>query len=89
MTRNARTRSRRPRYRAAARVPDFDTLVPVPELSLAIEKNNSFRNCDDKLHRERQLWTWNKNFEIRYVNGSFVAGTSASSPGVLRHMNSS
>ena len=28
----------------------------------------------------------NVSAEIRYVNGSFVVGTSASSPGVLRHI---
>ena len=36
--------------------------------------------------REQQLWSGNENVEIRYVNGSFVAGTSALSPGVLRHI---
>ena len=39
-----------------------------------------------QLYRERQLWSGNESVEIRYVNGSFVAGTSASSPGVPRHM---
>ena len=34
MTRNARWRNWRPRYKAAAHVPDFYTLVPAPELSL-------------------------------------------------------
>ena len=37
MTRNARWRSRRPRYKADVHVPDFDTLVPAPELSLPIQ----------------------------------------------------
>ena len=36
MTRNARLRSRRPRYKAAVHLPDFDTIVPAPELSLPI-----------------------------------------------------
>ena len=49
-------------------------------------KNNPFRNHDDTLYRERQLWSGNESVKIRYVSGSFVAGTSASSPGVPRHM---
>ena len=36
--------------------------------------------------RERQLWSGNESVEIRYVNGSFVAGTSALSPDVPRQM---
>ena len=36
--------------------------------------------------RERQLWSGNEDGEIRYVSGSSVAGTSALSPGVPRHM---
>ena len=39
-----------------------------------------------KLYRQRQLWSGNESVKIRYVNGSFVAGTSASSPGVPRHL---
>ena len=39
-----------------------------------------------QLYRERQLWSGNECVEIRYVNGSFAAGTSALSPGVPRHM---
>ena len=36
--------------------------------------------------RERQLWSGgNESVEIRYVNGSFVAKTSATLPGVSRH----
>ena len=38
-----------------------------------------------QLYRERQLWSGNESVEIRYVSGSFVAGTSASSPDVPRH----
>ena len=34
---------------------------------------------------ERQLWSGDESVKIQYVNGSFVAGTSASSPGVPRH----
>ena len=49
-------------------------------------KNDPFRNYDDTLYRGQQLWSGNESVEIRYVSGSFVAGTSASSPGVLRHM---
>ena len=33
------------------------------------------------------LWSGNESVEIRYVNGSFVAETSATLPGVPRHMN--
>ena len=40
-----------------------------------------------QLYRERQLWSGNEKVEIRYVNGSFVAGTSASPPGVPRHIH--
>ena len=87
MTRNARGRSRRPRYKGAAHVLNFDTLVSAPDLSLADAKNNPFRNNHDTLYRERQLWSGNENGEIRYVSDSSVAGTSASSPGVPRHMS--
>ena len=40
-----------------------------------------------RLYRERQLWSGNESVEIRYVNGSFVAGTSATSPCVPRTMH--
>ena len=40
----------------------------------------------DTLYRERQLWSGNESVEIRYVSDSYVAGTSALSPGVPRHM---
>ena len=83
MTRNARGQSRRPRYRAAAHVPNFATLVPAPELSFSDAKNNHFRKMRDTFYRERQLWSGNESVEIWYVIGSFVAGTS---PGVPRHM---
>ena len=73
-------------YKAAVHAPDFDTLVPAPELSLADAKNNPFRNMTTELFRERQLWSGNKSVEIRYVNGSYVAGTSALSLGVPRQM---
>ena len=77
MARNARRQSRRPRYKAAAHVPDFDTLVPAPELSLADVKNNPFRIYNETLYREQQLWSGNESVKIWYVNGSFVAGTLA------------
>ena len=58
MTRNARWRSRRPRNKAMVHVPDFDTLVPAPELSLPIQCvviisrdyfcNRERRNCTSK-----------------------------------------
>ena len=86
MTRNARWQSRRPRYRADAHVGNFAILVPAPELSLSDAKDNLFRKMRDTLYRERQLWIGNESAEIRFVNGSSVAGTSASSPGVPRHM---
>ena len=35
---------------------------------------------------ERQLWSGKEDVETQYVNGSFVAGTSASSPGLPHHM---
>ena len=44
MTRNARWRSRRPRYKAAFHVPNFDSPFPAPELSLADSRNNPFWN---------------------------------------------
>ena len=34
-----------------------------------------------------QLWSGNENVKIRYVNGSFLAGTSASSLGAHRHVH--
>ena len=39
-----------------------------------------------ELYRERQLWSGDENVKIRYVIGSSVAGTSASSPSVPRRM---
>ena len=86
LTRNARWRSRRSRYKAAAYVPVFYTLVPAPELSLSDAKNYPFRKMRDTLYRERTLWSGNESVEIRFVSGSFVSGTSASSPGVPRHL---
>ena len=74
-----------PRYRAAAHVPNFAILVPAPELPLSNAINDPFRKMRDTLYRERQLWSGNESVEIRYVSGSSVAGTSASSPGVPRH----
>ena len=86
MTRNARWRSRRPRYRAAAHVPNFYTLVPAPELSLPIQCVVIISKGIIFCIRERPLLTGNESVEIRYVSGSSVAGTSTSSPGVPRHM---
>ena len=51
---------------AAAYVPDFDTLVPAPELSLLDAKNNPFRIMTTQLYRERQLGSGNESVEIRY-----------------------
>ena len=70
------------RFKGAVHVTDFDTLIPAPELSLADARNNSFRNLTTQLYRERQLWSGDENVEIRYVIGSSVAGTLASSPSV-------
>ena len=39
-----------------------------------------------QMYRERQLWSGNESVEIRYVSGSFVVGTSASSPGIPRQI---
>ena len=78
VTRNARWRSRRPRYNAAIQVPDF---VPAPELSLPIQL---CRHISKGIIFASK--SGNESVEIRYVNGSFEAGTSASSPGVSRHI---
>ena len=80
------TKPTSPLYKAAAHVTNFDTLVPAPELSLSDAKNNPFRKMRDTLYRERQLWSGNESVKIRYVSDSFVAGTSALSPGVPRHI---
>ena len=40
----------------------------------------------DTLYRERQQWSGNESVKIRYVSDSFVAGTSALSPGITLHM---
>ena len=82
-----RWQSRRPRCKAAAHVPKFDTLVPAPELSFADAKSNPLRKMHDTFNRERQLWSGNESVKNRYVSGSFVAGTSASSPGAPRHLS--
>ena len=87
MTRNARWQSRRSRYKAAAHVPNFDILAPAPELSLVEAINIPFRNMTTQLYRERQLWSGSENVKIGDVSGSFVAGTSASYPGVPRHIS--
>ena len=55
-------------------------------LSLSDAKNNPFRIYDDTMYRERQLRSGNESVEIRYMSDSSVAGTSASSHGVPRHM---
>ena len=86
LTRNARWRSRRSRYKAAAYEPNFYTLVPAPERSLPIQRVAHFSKGIIFCIRERQLWSGNESVENRYVSGSFVAGTSASSPGVPRHL---
>ena len=52
-----------------------------------MQKINPFRNMTTELYRERQLWSGNESVEIRYVNGSFVAETSATLPGVPRHVH--
>ena len=64
----------------------FNTLVPLQSCRSRMQKNNPFRNMTTELNREQQLWSGNENVEIRYVNGSSGAGTSASSPGVYRHI---
>ena len=57
-------------------VPDLDTLVPAPELSLPIQYCRHISKWIIVCIRERQLRSGNESVEIRYVNGSFVAGTS-------------
>ena len=78
MTVNARWQGRRPRYKAADHVPNFDTLV-LAQAVAPVTSNNLFSNMTTL---ERQLWSGNESVEIRYVNGSSVTGTSNSSPGV-------
>ena len=74
--------------KAAVHIPNFDTLVPAPELSLPIQlcrhisKGIISLSASDSSGARK-----NESEEIRYVNGSFVAGTSVSSPGVPRHMH--
>ena len=78
MTVNARWRSRRSRSRAAVHIPDFDILVPAPELSLPIQFCRHISKRIIFLHpratalegnesvensvRERQLWSGNVGF---------------------------
>ena len=59
----------------------FSTLVSAYELLDA--RNNPFRN---PFRNMTTHCIGNESVEIRYVNGRFVAGTSAASPGVPRHM---
>ena len=56
------------------------------EQSLSDAKNSPFRKMCDTLYRERQLWSGNESVEIRYVSGSSVAGSSASSSSVPCHL---
>ena len=88
MTVNARWRNRR--YRSRAELPftyRISTLsFPLQSCRSRMQKNNPFRNMTTELNLERQLWSGNENVEIRYVNSSSGAGTSASSPGVYRHI---
>ena len=61
---------------------------PLQSCRSRMQKNNPCRNMTTELYREWQLWSGHEGAEIRYMNGSSVAGTSASSPGVSRHMYS-
>ena len=64
------------------------SLVPAPELLLSDAKNDPCRKMRD-IYRERELLSGNENVKIWYVSDSFVAGTSALSPGVPRHFSTS
>ena len=86
MTGNARLRSRRLRYKAIVHVPNFDTLVPALELSLLIQLCRHISEEIIFCIRYRQLCSGSENVEIRYVNGSSVAETLASSPSVPYQM---
>ena len=89
MTVNARWRSRRSRSRAAVHIPDFDILVPAPELLLQIQfcchisKRIIFLHPRaTALEREREC----RN-SVRERQLSSGAVTSVSSPGVHRHIH--
>ena len=86
MTRDARWRSRRLRYKAVVHVPDFVKIVPAPELSIPIQLCRHISKGVVFCIHKRQLWSENESVEIWYVNGSSVAGTSASSHGFSRHI---
>ena len=87
MTGNARWRSQRPSYRATNYVPDFDILVPAPELSLPIQFCRHAYKWIIFLHprvtaleweqecwnpvRERQLWSGDVGY-VTWRSPSFV-----------------
>ena len=50
-------------------VPDFDTLVPAPELSLPIQCVVIISKGLIFCIHELQLWSGHENVEIRYVSG--------------------
>ena len=86
MKRNARRQSRRLCYKADVHVPDFDTLVPALELSLPIQFCRHVSNGIIFLHP--RVKAPEQEQECRNpVNGSFVAETSATLPGVHRHIS--
>ena len=60
-------------------------LFPLRSCRSRMQKK-SLSKYDYTLYREQQLWSGNESVEIRYVHGSFVAGTSAVLPGVPCHI---
>ena len=67
-------------------VPDFDTLVPARGLSLPIQLCRHISKGIIFCIREWQLLSGIESVKTRYVSCSFVAGTSAPSPGAPRHI---
>ena len=64
----------------------FPLLFQLQSSRLRLQKITLQKYARQPFYRERQLWSGNKSVNIRYESGSFVAGTSASSPGVSRHV---
>ena len=84
MTVNARWQSRRSRSRAAVHAPNF---YSSRSRSRAVAPMTScFFPLKTWRHRSDSSVAGTRAIEIRYVNGSSGAGTTALSPGVHRHM---
>ena len=89
MTVNARWRSRRSRSRAAVHIPDFDILVPAPELSLQIQFCRYISKSIIFLHPQATALEREQECQnlVRERQLSSGAVTSVSSPGVHRHIH--